>query len=86
MRCLKIDDKWVCMILSGKKTWEIRRRNTLIRERIALGNIKIKYVVGYAKIVNSVEMTVLELMKHSNKHQANDFIKQYAEGRTTLFA
>jgi mRNA degradation ribonuclease J1/J2 len=44
MRCLKINDKWVALILSGNKTWEIRTRNILIRERIALGNIKFHQV------------------------------------------
>jgi hypothetical protein len=85
MRCLKIDDKWINLILSGKKTWEIRTRNTNIRERIALGNTKIKCYVGYATIVDSVEMKISELFKHNEKHQANDFIKQYAKGRETLF-
>jgi hypothetical protein len=86
MRCLKIDDKWVKLILSGKKTWEIRRKNTLIRERIALGNTKSKCCVGYARIVDSVEMTVEELKKHNNRHQANDFLNKYAKGREILFA
>jgi hypothetical protein len=55
-------------ILSGNKTLEIRRTNTKIRERIALGNTKTKRVVGYATIVDSVEMKVVELKKHNNKH------------------
>jgi hypothetical protein len=85
MRCLKINDKWVNLILCGKKTWEIRTRNTNIRERIALGNTKTKCYVGYATIVESIEMTIPEIFKHNNKHQANDFIEQYAKGRETLF-
>jgi len=40
MRCLKINDKWVNLILAGSKTWEVRHRNTKIREKIALGNKK----------------------------------------------
>ena len=86
MRCLKIDDKWVTLILSGRKTWEIRRRNTLIRERIALGNIKTKHVTGYATIVGSIEMTIEELKKHNDEHQANDFLDKYAKCRKILFA
>jgi predicted transcriptional regulator len=86
MRCLKIDDKWVNLILNGSKTWEIRRRNTLIRERIALGNTKTKRVVGYATIVDSFEMTVEELKKYNDKHQANDFLDKYFDGRKILFA
>jgi len=86
MRCLKIDEKWVNLILNGCKTWEIRRRNTLIREQIALGNKKIKRVVGYAKIVDSIEMSVEDLKKFNNKHQANDFLDKYSNGKRTLFA
>ena len=86
MRCLKIDEKWVNLILNGTKTWEIRRRNTKIRERIALGNKEIKSVVGYAKIVDSIEKTVEDLKKYNDKHQAEDFIDKYANGRETLFA
>jgi hypothetical protein len=86
MRCLKIDEMWVNMILSGNKTWEIRHRNTKIRERIALGNTKTKRVVGYATIVDSFELTVEELKKHNDKHQANDFLDNYAGGIKTLFA
>lgn len=86
MRCLKIDDKWVNLILNGSKTWEIRRRNTKIRERIALGNTKTKRVVGYARIIDSVEMTVEELKKHNDKHHANDFLENYANCRQILFA
>jgi hypothetical protein len=74
------------LILNGNKTWEIRRRDTLIRERIALGNKKSKRIVGYARIVDSVEITIKELKKHNNKHQANDFLEKYAKGRKTLFA
>lgn len=85
MRCLKMNDKWVNLILSGKKTWEIRTRNIHIREKIALGNTKTKCYVGYATIVDSIEMTIREIFKHNNKHQANDFIEQYAKGKETLF-
>ena len=41
---------------------------------------------GYATIVDSFEMTIEELLQYSEKHQANDFIKRYANARKTLFA
>lgn len=85
MRCLKCDDKWTRLILEGKKTWEIRRKNTKLREKIALGNTKTKCYVGYATILDSFEMTVEELMNFNGKHQANDFLQSYARGRKTLF-
>jgi hypothetical protein len=86
MRCLKIEDKWVNLILNKSKTWEIRRGNSKIREQIALGNMKTKRVVGYAKIVDLIEMTVRDLKKFNSKHRANDFLVKYADGRATLFA
>jgi hypothetical protein len=86
MRCLKMDDKWVNLVLSGKKVWEIRTRGTNIRERIALGNTKTKCCAGYVTIVDSVEITVAELLKYNDKHQANDFLKQYAKNSDSLFA
>jgi hypothetical protein len=85
MHCLKIEDKWVNLIMNGKKTWEIRRTNTKIRERIALGNTKTKCCVGYATIVDSIEMSLVELKKHNNKHQANGFLDEYAKGKKFLF-
>jgi hypothetical protein len=86
MRCLKIEDKWITLILNGSKTWEIRRRPTKIKEKIALGNMKTKSVVGYAKIVDSIQMKVKDLKKNNDKHQSNDFIEKYANGKETLFA
>jgi hypothetical protein len=58
----------------------------LIRERIALGNKETKCCVRYTKIIDSVEMTTEELKKHNDKHQAMDFLDEYANGRVTLFA
>lgn len=82
-RCLKIDDKWVNLILSGIKTWEIKRTNTKIRERIALGNTRTMCYVGYATLSDSIEMSIAELKKYHDKHQANDFIDEYAKGKKT---
>lgn len=43
-------------------------------------------MAAYARIVDSIEMSVEELKKHNNKHQANEFLEKYADGRKTLFA
>jgi hypothetical protein len=80
MRVLKIEEKWVNKILDGSKTWEIRRTNTKIRGHIALGNTSKRCYVGYADLVCSKPMTVEELKKHNDKHQANDFLDGYAKG------
>ena len=86
LRCLKLDDEWVNLILEGKKVWEIRTKDTKIRERIGLCNIKTKRVVGYATLTDSVKMSVAELLKHNDKHQANDFLKEYGKNREFLYA
>jgi hypothetical protein len=86
IRCLKIKDEWINLILNGKKTWEIRTQNTLIRERIGLGNTKTKLVAGYVTIVDSIEMPIEQLKKYNDKHQANDFLDSYAKKSKTLWA
>lgn len=35
MKGLVIDEPWVSLITAGKKTWEMRSRNTLVRGRSA---------------------------------------------------
>lgn len=86
MKCLKIDDKWLKLILAGKKTWEIRRTQTNFRGRMALGNTKSKTYEGYANITDCIELSVKDLKKFGDKHQANEFIEKYADKRETLFA
>jgi hypothetical protein len=86
MECLKIDEKWLQLILAGKKTWEIRRTSTNYRGRVALGNTKTKKYEGYATIVDCKEFNVKDLKKFGDKHQANEFIDNYAGDKETLFA
>jgi hypothetical protein len=86
MKCLKIDDKWLKLILGGKKTWEIRRTRTNFRGRIALGNTKSKNYDGYATIKDCIEFSVNDLKKFGDKHQATQFIDGYAGEKETLFA
>jgi hypothetical protein len=45
---LVIDEPWVSLITAGKKTWEMRSRNTLVRGRIALIRKGSKTIVGVA--------------------------------------
>lgn len=63
MKCLKIGEKWIKLILAGKKTWEIRCTTTNLRERIALGNTKTKNYEGYATITDCLELSVEDLKK-----------------------
>jgi len=86
MKCLKIDDKWLRLILEGQKTWEIRRQPTNFRGRIALGNTKTKNYEGYATIIDCKKYTVENLKKFGNNQWANDFIEEYADSGENLFA
>jgi hypothetical protein len=61
MKCLKIDDKGLKLILAGKKTWEIKNTPTNYRGKIALGNTKTKNYEGYATIIDCKEFTVKDL-------------------------
>lgn len=60
MKCLKIEDKWLKLILAGKKTWEIRRTPTNYKGRIALGNTTTKNYEGDATITDCREYPVRE--------------------------
>ena len=54
MKGLIIDEPWIGFILSGRKTWEMRSRNTQIRGRIGLIRKGSKMVVGVADLVDTV--------------------------------
>jgi len=86
VKCLKINDKWLKLILEGKKTLEIRKTHCHVTERIALGNTKTKKVEGYAMVTSSQELSINWLRKLGHKHQANDFLEHYANGKSSLFA
>jgi hypothetical protein len=51
MHALIIREPWIGMILSGRKTWEMRSRSTRIRGRIGLIRKGSGLVVGVADIV-----------------------------------
>jgi hypothetical protein len=70
VKCLKINDKWLQLILEGKKSWEIRRTPTNFRGMIALGNTKTKNYEGYATINDrreafTDEMQIQQVFKSS---------------------
>ena len=52
MRGLIIKDPWISSILDGKKTWEIRGRNTKIRGKIALIKSGTGMVYGTAELID----------------------------------
>jgi hypothetical protein len=85
--CLLIKDKYIKLILSGKKIWEVRTQELFkIGESVALGNTKSKKIEGYATISEIRKMTVPEMKKHNDKHYANDFIDKRWKDREWLYA
>jgi hypothetical protein len=85
--CLLIKDKFIKLILDGKKIWEIRTQKLFkTGERIALGSTKTKNIEAYATIAEIKKMTVPEMKKHNDKHYANDFIDKLWKDREKLYA
>jgi hypothetical protein len=67
---LIIDEPWVSMIIAGKKTWEMRSRDTKIRGRIAIIRKGSKAVVGVADLVGTVlKLSRSDLRANVAKHQ-----------------
>ena len=67
-RGLIIRTPYVDWILAGKKTWEIRGRNTHVRGRIALIRGGSALIVGTCKITNVIgPLTLRELRKNASK-------------------
>src|SRR5882757_4024400 len=70
MKGLIIDEPWVSMIVAGKKTWEMRSRNTEVRGRIALIRKGLKSVVGVADLIGTMpKLSQSHLKANVNKHQ-----------------
>ncbi len=61
---LVIKSPYIDLILSGKKTWEIRGSNTNIRGKIALIKSGSGLVYGEVELVDAKEITLEEYNKH----------------------
>lgn len=67
---LIIREPWVSLILSGKKTWEIRGSNTARRGRIGLIRSRSLSVVGHCVLQDSIGPLELDdLLKFTEKHR-----------------
>lgn len=70
MKGLVIDEPWVSLITAGKKTWEMRSRNTLVRGRIALIRKGSKTIVGVADLVGTLpKLSRAALQANVAEHQ-----------------
>ena len=75
----KLDFKWKKDLGNKAQKYQNQGANSA-------GKHENKVLVGYATIIDSLEMTVKELKKYNEKHQANDFLVKYAREEKTLFA
>lgn len=66
---LIIKKHWLDLILSGKKTWEIRGSNTKKRGEIALIESGSGQVVGVCSLVDSHPVTLDDMERNIDKHQ-----------------
>ncbi|HIE5095170.1 ASCH domain-containing protein [Stenotrophomonas maltophilia] len=69
MKGLVIDDPWISLILSGRKTWEMRSRPTSIRGRIALIKKGTGTIVGLADLMDCIgPFDAISWRAHADKH------------------
>jgi len=69
MKGLIIKEKWLNLILDGKKTWEIRNNTTTkIGTRIGLIKSGSGKVFGECNIIDSISLTKEILLKNIDKH------------------
>jgi hypothetical protein len=69
MKGLLIKEHWLDLILSGKKTWEIRGKATKVRGRIALIQSGSGMVHGVCEVVDvHGPLTIEELQANCHRH------------------
>ena len=74
MKALIIKKKWLDLILSGEKTWEMRSRNTKVRGRIALVESGSGLIKGEVTLWNSFSLEAVR-----NKHGSRKSYKSYED-------
>lgn len=86
MRGLKIQGRWLELILNGQKTMEVRSLYLKINhQRIALGNSNTGKVEGYATVADVLEIPFPEIAKYENQHLATEWLIPRYEGRPHLY-
>ena len=71
-RALVIKPKWLDLILSGRKTWEIRGKRTNVRGVVALAQSGTGHLVGEATVTNCFELQLADMPNHVDKHCIQD--------------
>ena len=71
-RGLSVKRKWLDLILSGQKTWEIRGTPTTKRELVGLIESVSGHVLGEARITDSLVVSPTDLRNNVDKHRIED--------------
>jgi len=80
MKNLIIHERWLNLILSGKKTWEIRSQGTSIRGEICLAFRSYRY--GAVTLFDVRKMTIDELNQNFDKHRVpSKELREYLHGK-----
>jgi hypothetical protein len=70
LKGLIIKEPWISLILSGKKTWELRSRDTRVRGRIALIRKGSGTVLGSAELTGTLpKLARSDLIANVAKHR-----------------
>ena len=86
MKGLKIKKKWLKLILSGDKTWEIRGTNSKIRGNIGLVQCGSSMVYGEAFMVGAIPLTKESFINNRDKHHVNISWEELIEIYKTPYA
>ena len=83
MRGLVIREPWIGLILSGRKTWEVRGQRVKMRGRIALIRSGSGMIVGQARVLEVIgPLTAAALGRQIRRHavpqaELRRFVKKY---------
>lgn len=72
MKGLIIKEKWLNLIFSGQKTWEIRGSSTQIRGQIYLIQSGTKHIYGTAELVDCLQLDLPSYQNAKNLHCIDD--------------
>ena len=86
MRGLKIQERWINLILSGEKTMEVRgMRYRVFGQKIALGNSDNGLVEGYGTVQRIEDIPYSKISEYESQHLATEWLKKRYHGKNILF-
>ena len=84
---LVVKGKFARLIVSGEKTWEIRKIPPYVQGTIGVIDGDTNKLLGIVEITGFLgPFTLKELLKYEDKHHGSKFLKNYARGGVSLYA